>query len=128
MKRAILGALVVALALVPAALAAGSLNGTYKTTITGDRFKGAVNGKWKLVLTTGHYAAYHNGTLAVKGVDRVASTQITITDTGGPDKCVGTGKYSYKLTGTTLTFKKISDAPACAGRADVLSHPFHKAS
>jgi hypothetical protein len=128
MKRLALGGLVAACALAPTALAAASLNGTYKATITGDRFGAAVNGKWKLVVSSGHYSAYHNGALAVKGVDTVTATQVTLRDTGGPGKCIGTGRYSYKLVGTQLTFKKISDAPACAGRADVLTHPFTKVS
>ena len=50
---------------------------------------------------------------------------MTVTDTGGPGKCPGTGTYSIKVTRTTLRFKKITDA--CGPRAAVVtSGPWRK--
>jgi hypothetical protein len=127
-KRIALTVVLAVLALVPVALAASTLNGAYKTTIKGSKFGAAINGRWKLKLSTGHYRALHNGTLVVKGVDTVVGHKITLTDTGGPGKCKGTGNYRYQLAGDKLTFTKISDAKACAGRQEVLKHTFKRVS
>lgn len=126
MKRIALTAVLAVLALAPAALAAGTLSGTYKTMIKHSKLGAVLDGTWKLRLTTGHYTALHNGKVAVKGIDTVAAGVITLTDTAGPDKCKGTGKYKYRVHGNKLTFTKISDPNACAGRTAVLKHTFTK--
>lgn len=129
MKRITLAVVLAVFALAPVALAAGTLTGTYKTTIKGSKqFGGFLNGTWKLKLRTGHYKVLHNGKLAVKGVDTVADHVITFTDTGGPQKCNGTGQYKYKVHGKKLTFTKVREAKNCAGRAVVLKHRFTKVS
>jgi hypothetical protein len=126
MKRIALAVVLAVFAFAPAALAAGTLTGTYKTTVKHSKFGAALDGTWKLKLATGHYKALHNGKLAVKGIDTTVAHVITLTDTGGPDKCKGTGKYKYRLHGKKLTFTKISDSKACAGRSALLKYTFKK--
>ena len=57
MKRLVVAVFAaVLLGLVPAALAAGTLSGSYKEKITGDpALGGALNGTWMLTFTPGHY-------------------------------------------------------------------------
>lgn len=128
MKRIALAAVLAVFALAPAALAAGTLTGTYKTTIKSSQFGGHLNGKWKLKLTSGHYKAWQNGKLIVKGSDTVTPKTVSLTDTGGPGKCTGTGVYKYSLRHDKLTFSRVSDGKSCAGREFVLKHTFHKVS
>lgn len=115
----------VVLGLVPAALAAGTLSGSYKEKIKGDpALGGALNGTWVLTFTPGHIKVAHNGMTAGHPADTIKGDKITIFH---GVKCSSTGKYKFKLAGKKLTFTKISDS--CVGRRDVLTHgPFHKVS
>ncbi len=81
-----------------------------------------------LTFINGHYQASYQRPLAVTGKNRVKRNKIWFTDTGGPGRCRGTGKYKFKLTMGKLKFTKISDTKSCAGRAAVLSHTFTKVS
>ena len=81
-----------------------------------------------VTFTKGHYKAAANGTVVVKGKNTIKGKKISFTDTGGPGKCKGTGKYTFKLTKGKLKFTKISDTKSCAARAMVLSHTFTKVS
>jgi hypothetical protein len=114
------------LAAAPAALAAGSLSGTFKTKLTGAKY----GGTWKVTFTQGKYSVTDNGRAIVHGKFTLKGAAISLTDTGGPGKCAGTGKYTYTLKGKTLTVKKVSDAgTGCAGRVAVLTtHPLTKVS
>ena len=85
-------------------------------------------GTWVITFTKGHYKVTANGHPAVKGKDTIKKNKISLTDTGGPGKCNGTGKYKFKLTAGKLKFTKISNTKSCAGRAAVLSHTFTKVS
>jgi hypothetical protein len=111
------------------ALAATTLSGTYQTKITGKgaySLKGGLDGTWTINVTKGKYTVKLNGKSVIKGKDVISGSHVTLTDTSGPFKCKGTGKYSFKLSGKSLTFKKIRDTAACVGRADVLAHKFTK--
>lgn len=121
----------VMLGLVPAALAAGTLSGSYKENIKGDpALGGALNGTWKITFIPGHYKVFHNGKMFGEGKDKFPGANKVTFLTGV--KCSGQGKYSYvrggpELGSKGLGFTKISDP--CAGRRDVLTHgPFHKVS
>src|SRR5581483_2038498 len=116
---------VVALGLVPAALASGMPSGAYKTKITDDpALGGALNGTWVVTFSPGHYKVAYNGKPVGHGTDTIKGHKITFSKGA---KCSGSGKYKFELAGRKLTFSKISDA--CVGRRDVLTHgPFHKAS
>ena len=49
-------------------------------------------------------------------------------ESGGPAACGPTGRYTFKLSGSTLKFKNKGDTTiACSGRAVVLSRTFTKA-
>ena len=125
----VLGA-VVALGIVPVALAASSLSGKWTTTITGTtEFGGAPNGKWVIKFTPGAYHVSDNGHPVVHGKDTIAGNVITFKDAPGPGACPTKGKYKFSLKSGTLTFKRIHDSTSsnCIGRASVLKHKFTKA-
>ncbi|MBV8733754.1 MAG: hypothetical protein JO321_13180 [Solirubrobacterales bacterium] len=115
---------VVAMGLVPAALASGTLSGRYKTRIAADpALHGGLNGTWVLRFTPRHVTASHDGKVVDRVRDRIRGDKITIF--GGSGSCGKTGKYMFKLTGAKLRFTAVSDP--CLPRRDVLTHgPFHK--
>ena len=125
MKRlALVGVALIVLGLASTAMATGALSGKYKTVIKNDSaLNGLLNGTWVIKFSNGKYAVTDNGHATVNGKFTTSGSKISLKDTGGPGKCPGTGKYKFKKTGSKLTFTKISDpAPACAGRAGVLTH------
>lgn len=130
MKRfAVAVAAVVALGLVPAALAAGTLAGKWTATVQGStQFGGALNGKWVIKFTAGAYHVSDNGHPVVHGKDTIAGHVITFKDSPGPNACPTKGKYKFTLNGTTLTFKRIHDSmsSSCIGRGIVLKQTFTK--
>jgi hypothetical protein len=119
-------AVLVALAATSMAIAKTvSLKGTYKTVITGKgpgTLNGGLDGTWKFKLTSSSYKVSLGSKPQVQGNYTISGSTISFTDTGGPAKCAGTGKYKFKLTGDKLKLTKISDAMACIGRDDVLTH------
>jgi hypothetical protein len=130
MKRlATLVVVLLVLTVTSVALAAGGL-GKFKTKITGKGAKtdhGKVDGTWTLdlsSLTSGKVHLTRNGQGMGGGTYVISGSKITLT----PKKngsCTTKGKYKFKLTGKTLTFKKISDT--CTVRSDVLTaHPWTK--
>ena len=130
MKRlATLVAVLLALTAASVALAAGGM-GKFKTKITGKGAKtdhGQVDGTWTIDLrspTSGKVNLTRNGQDMGGGTYVISGSKITLT----PKKngsCTAKGKYTFKLTGKALTFKKISDT--CTVRSDVLTaHPWTK--
>jgi hypothetical protein len=129
-KRLFMAAsILVALIVASVAFAAGTLSGTYTTKITGkgaNTLNGGLDGTWTLKLKNGEYTvklgrkAEDNGNYTIKG------STISLTDTGGPGKCKGTGKYKFKISGNSVTLTKLKDAKACVGREDVLAHKLTK--
>jgi hypothetical protein len=127
MKRiAIVVAVVAGLTLSSVALAAGTLSGTYGTRLHTSAFGGHLNGRWTIAFTRGHYTVSQHGKAVVHGVDSISGRTISLTDKSGAEKCPGTGTYKVHRRGRTLTFTKIHDSAACAGRAAVLSGTFTK--
>jgi hypothetical protein len=128
-RFAIAFGVVVALGIVPVALAASSLSGKWTTTITGStQFGGALNGKWVIKFTPGAYHVSDNGHAIVHGKNTITGNVITFKDATGPNACPTKGKYKFTLRGKTLTFKRIHDSTSgnCIGRAIVLKHKFTK--
>lgn len=125
MKRLATAVVAVAvMALIPAALAAGTLSGKYKEVIKHDHALGGhLNGTWVLDFTPGEYATTDNGHAVVHGKDSIKGHKITFQPGSGPGKCPTPGKYKFKLSGSKLRFTVIKDSnPKCAGRRDVLTH------
>ena len=123
MKRLLVAAVaVLALGLVSAAFASGTLSGTFKTTITNDpALGGGLNGTWVVKLKNDKYHVTLNGHPAVHGTYAVSGDQVTLND-HGKGACPTPGKYTFRLAGNKLTFKLISDGTTgnCIGRKDVL--------
>lgn len=104
---------------------AASLSGTFKTKIGGNsRFAGT----WTIKFSHGNYKVTDNGAVAVRGRYTTSGSNLTMKDSGGPAACGPTGRYTFKLSGSTLKFKNKGDTTiACSGRAVVLSRTFTKA-
>ncbi len=131
MKRLVMVVVAIAvLAVIPAALAAGSLSGKYKTTIKGDHAAGGqLNGTWVLDFTRKAYTVSDNGKLVIRGRDSIKHGQITLHDKSGSDACPGAGTYKFTLSRNKVKFTLINDPnPACAGRRNVLAHAFTNVS
>ncbi len=123
MKRLVVAvAAALVLGLTPAALAAGTLSGKYKTKISGYPSSAQLNGSWVIGFTTGKYKVSYNGKTLGRGADSITGNTITFAKGGAG--CKGTGKYKFKLSGKKLKFSRISDS--CFGRKAVLSHTFTK--
>lgn len=126
MKRlATLTATLLAFTAVPAALASGGL-GTFKTTLKGkgaNTEHGMLDGTWTLGLTTpgsGTVKLDFNGkSTGHKGTYVISGSTITLTP-GKGGQCTTVGKYTYKLSGDTLTFATIKDT--CTSRRDILAY------
>jgi hypothetical protein len=132
MKKIFTAAIVVvslALCSVAAAAVGSKLNGTYQTTVTSTALGGALNGRWTVKLKNGVYRVADDGHAIVHGKYTVKGSKISLKDTGGEGKCPGTGVYKFKVSGTSITFTKVHDKAACAGRETVLtSGPLAKVS
>jgi hypothetical protein len=126
-RLALLLALAAGLVFPGAALAAPTLAGKYTMKITA---AGQFKGTWTLTFTkAGGYTVAHAGAVLVTGKYTVSGSKVTLGNEKGPLSCSGSGKYSWKRTGTALRFTKVNDSPAaCAGRIYVLSRVFTKAS
>ncbi|MGO9498808.1 MAG: hypothetical protein ACLQA5_19160 [Solirubrobacteraceae bacterium] len=125
MKRlTTLAAMLLTLAAVPLALAAGG-PGKFETKITGkgaNTEQGLLDGTWTIDLanpTAGPLKLTVNGHLKGGGKYTISGTTITLTPKKGGE-CKGKAKYTFKLSGNTLTFTPITDT--CAVRRDVLTY------
>jgi hypothetical protein len=118
----ITASIVAVLALSPVALAGGTIAGKYRTTIKSPaQFKGT----WVLNLAKGGtYTVANNGQIFVRGKYTVTGSKITFGRETGQGACPKSGKYTWRKSGTTLKFTRVSDAPVCSGRAGVLAHTF----
>jgi hypothetical protein len=126
----IAAAIVAALTVASAAFAASTLSGTYTTKITGkgaNTLNGALDGTWTLKVKNGKYTVKLGSKSEVNGNYTIKGNKISLTDTGGPAKCPGTGTYKFKISGNTATLTKVKDKKACIGREDVLAHKLTKA-
>jgi curli biogenesis system outer membrane secretion channel CsgG len=122
-------AIVTALCVLAAGTTAGtasaaSLSGTFKTKIGGNsRFAGT----WTIKFSHGNYKVTDNGKAVVRGRYTLSGNKLTMRDSSGPAACGPTGRYTYKISGSTLKFKNKTDTTvACSGRAVVLSRTFTK--
>ncbi len=132
MKRIATVIALLALLVVASAALAKGITGAYKVTITGkgpNTLNGGLDGTWTLALKNGKYKVTLKGKgVQVTGNYKIKKSTISLTDTGGPAKCTGTGKYKFSLKKKTMTLTKISDTKACIGRQDVLAHKLTKVS
>jgi hypothetical protein len=121
MKRLAVGVtLIAALALPSVLLASGGFPlGKYTANVkTPARLKGV----WVLnFVKGGKYAISDNGAVVVRG-HFTSTSRIYLSGETGPAACPQAGVYSWKRTGKTLKFTKVSDP--CAGRASVLKLAF----
>jgi hypothetical protein len=120
-QLAIAASLVAALALSSVALAGGTLAGKYTTTIKSPaQFKGT----WILNLAKGGTYTVVNGQFLVRGRYSTTGSKITFGHETGDGACANPGTYTWKKTGKTLRFTRVSESPVCSGRSGVLAHTF----
>jgi hypothetical protein len=126
MKRlATLTATLLALSIVPIALASGGIAGKFKTTLAGKSAKtehGQLDGTWTVAFgaaASGKVKLTWSGHVAGGGRYVISGSTITLTPKKG-GQCKTKGKYTFKATGGKLTFTVIKDT--CAVRRDVLTY------
>ena len=118
---AVAASLVATLAVSSAALAGGSLAGMYTTSIKSPaQFKGT----WVLKFAKGGNYTVDNGQLLIRGRYSTNGSRITFGHETGDGACAKSGTYTWKKTGKTLTFSRVSEPPVCSGRSGVLAHTF----
>jgi hypothetical protein len=113
--------LAVVLAAVPAAVASASrrsLSGTYKTTVES---AGTLNGTYKISFYPGRFTLVAPYNITGHGTYSLSGSRITV---HGPGSCKPAGIYEYRLSGSTLSFRKIKDP--CARAAILTAHVMKK--
>jgi hypothetical protein len=122
-RFALFAVLVVALASTSVALAGGgTLTGQYKTTV---KSPPDAKGIWVLNFAKGgRYTVIAFGHTFVRGKYSTTGSRITFDHETGEGACSKSGTYTWKKSGTTLKFTRVSDAAICSGRSGVLAHPF----
>jgi hypothetical protein len=130
-KRLALAAVAVAaLASISVALAgSGTLAGQYKTTL---KSPPDAKGTWVLTFAKPSAAQPHSGKYTViafghpfvRGTYSTTGSKITFGHETGEGACAKPGTYTWKKSGKTLKFTRVSDAPICSGRSGVLAHTF----
>jgi hypothetical protein len=121
-QLAIAASLVAALALSSVALAGDTLPGKYTTTI---KNPAQLKGTWVLNLAKGGaYTVVDNGQLLIRGRYSTTGSKITFGHETGNGACAKSGTYTWKKTGKTLKFTRVSESPLCSGRSGVLAHTF----
>jgi hypothetical protein len=124
MKRLALAAVcVAALASTSLALAGGgTLTGQYKTTV---KSPPDAKGTWVLKFAKGgRYTVIAFGHTFVRGTYSATGSRITFGHETGEGACSKPGTYTWKKSGKTLKFTRVSDPAICSGRSGVLAHPF----
>lgn len=104
-----------------AAFASGGLSGRFKAKLTGTGTgtdNGALDGVWTATLKSGKITLAWDGVTASGGTYKVSGSTIVVTPNKG-GICKGPGKYSYKVSGNKVTFKRIVDG--CGTREVVLA-------
>ena len=118
---AILALGVAAVAASSLALAEGTLNGKYATTI---KSPPDLKGTWVLKFQKGGiYTVALNGTVLTRGKYSATARRITLREPA-VNGCGGRGKYTWRKSGKRLRFTRITESPKCAARAAVLAHTF----
>ena len=120
-KLAIVAVGVVAVAASSLALAEGTLNGKYATTI---KSPPDLKGTWVLNFQKGGtYTVALNGKALARGKYSATARTITLREPAA-NGCGGSGKYTWRKSGKRLRFTRITESPKCAARAAVLAHTF----
>jgi hypothetical protein len=109
-------ALALILAAMPAALAfaSGGLSGTYVTTV---KTAGSLNGTYKITFDPGRFVLHAPYGIVGHGTDKVSGSRITL---HGPGSCASAGVYTFRVSGHSLTFRKIKDP--CPRAAVLTAH------
>jgi hypothetical protein len=97
-------AAVVAVQAADAAAATRSLSGTYVTTV---KSAGTLNGTYSIIFTPGHFVLHAPYNLVGHGTYSISGPKITLHGPGSA--CTTPGIYQFSLSGSYLTFHKISD-------------------
>jgi hypothetical protein len=97
-------ALVLAATVASAAAASSSLSGTYETTV---KSAGSLNGTYKITFTPGRFTLLAPYGITGHGTYSLSGSHMTL---HGPSKtCTAAGVYEIKLSGSSLSFRKIKD-------------------
>ena len=93
---------------------ASSLSGTYVTSV---KTAGELNGTYHVTFQPGKFVLHAPYGLVGRGTYSISGSRITL---HGPGKCSSAGTYSFSISGSWLTFKKIRDP--CPRAAVLTAH------
>ncbi len=113
-------AIALIIAATPAALAAasGGLSGTYESTV---KTAGTLNGTYKISFSPGRFVLHAPYGITGYGTYSLSGSRITL---HGPGSCKAAGTYEYRISGSSLTFKKIKDS--CPRAPVMIAHSWKK--
>lgn len=115
-------ALALILTAISATLAAASsrLSGTYVTTV---KTAGELNGTYQITFSPGRFVLHAPYNIVGHGTDTVSGSKITLHGPGS--SCTAPGVYEYRVSGSSLTFRKIKDP--CERSKVLTAHALKKA-
>ena len=128
-RLAVAASVSAALAASSVALAATTVSGTYRTTITSTALDGLVKGTWTVVFKGGVITAAKNGIVATHGKYSIAGSKITFRPAPGQDRCPTVSVYRFQASGARLKFTLISGSssnPSCVAQKLILAGSFTK--
>jgi len=96
------------------AAASGGLSGTYVTTV---RTAGSLNGTYRITFSPGNFLLHAPYGIVGHGTDTISGSTITL---HGPGSCRAAGIYEFRVSGSSLTFRKIRDS--CSRAAILTAH------
>jgi len=104
----------IVVAITTATAAAASLSGTYVTTV---KSAGNLSGTYHITFQPGKFTLRAPYGITGHGTYSISGSKITL---HGPGSCSSAGSYTYHLSGSSLTFKKIHDS--CPRAAVLTAH------
>jgi len=118
LRRSAAIALILATTAPALAAASGTLSGTYVTSVN---TAGSLDGTYHITFSPGHFVLHAPYGLIGHGTYTISGSRITL---HGPGSCGSAGIYEFRISGKSLTFRRIRDV--CSRVGVLTAHPLKK--